>query len=61
MKNEEINVKTTVFDVPGEVWRSGFDSVSMGSGSSNRIVTFKEFNLKFDNTEFVRDLNLLTA
>ena len=54
-------IKTTVFDVPAEVWRSGFDSFSMGAGSTAQVITFKKYNTERSNTEFVRDFNLACA
>ena len=61
MKNDDIIVKTTVFDVPAEVWRSGFDSFSMGAGSTSQIITFKDYNKKRENTDFVKEFNLMCA
>ena len=61
LKSDEMIIKTTVFDVPAEVWRSGFDSFSMGAGSTAQVITFKKYNAERSNTEFVRDFNLACA
>lgn len=61
IKNEEVIVKATVFDVPAEVWRSGFDSFSMGTQNVRKVIMFKEYAAKRENTEFVREFNLMCA
>ena len=48
-------VKTSVFDIPREVWRSGFNAFQMGE---NRVVTFSDYSKQKDNPDFVRDFNL---
>ena len=48
-------VKTTVFDVPREVWRSGFNAFQMSETST---ITFADYARQRENPEFIRDFNL---
>ena len=47
-------VKTSVFEVPREVWRSGFNAFQMGN---NEVVSFDEYARQRENPDFVRDFN----
>lgn len=55
IKNDTLIVKTTIFDVPKEVWRSGFDAFQTEQGGTT---SFKDYNKSRDNPDFVRDFNL---
>lgn len=48
-------VKTDVFEVPREVWRSGFNAFRMANGDT---ITFQEYAQGRENPDFVRDFNL---
>lgn len=48
-------VKTNVFDVPREVWRSGFNAFQMDNDS---VIKFTDYARQRDNPDFVRDFNL---
>lgn len=50
-------IKTNVFEVPREVWRSGFNAFQMESGAES-IITFSDYARQRDNPDFVRDFNL---
>ncbi len=55
IKNNTLIVKTTIFDVPREVWRSGFNAFQTEQGGTT---TFQEYNSRRNNPDFVRDFNL---
>ena len=42
MKNDTAIVKTSVFDIPREVWRSGFNAFSMESGET-KLIPFADY------------------
>jgi hypothetical protein len=42
VKNGDIVIKTAVFDVPSEIWRSGLDSFLV----SDKVISFKEYGSK---------------
>lgn len=55
VKNDTLIVKTTIFEVPREVWRSGFNAFQMEQGHT---VSFEEYQSNRGNTEFVGAFNL---
>ena len=38
VSGDTITIKTQLFDLPGQIWRSGFDSFCMMKGSSEEEV-----------------------
>lgn len=44
-----------MFEVPREIWRSGFDAFRMANGQT---IGFQEYANKRGNPDFVRDFNL---
>ena len=57
----DMEIKTTVFDIPVEVWRcSGFDSFFFQSKEQSSM-TFKELAKNKENHEFMKRFNKLNG
>ena len=52
-----VEIKSTIFDIPAEVWREGnFDSFLFANG---KTMAFSEFSQNRDNVDFQKEFNML--
>lgn len=60
-QNDSITVKTSIFDIPSQVWKSGFDSFFLQSKDGDQTIKFASYASQKENIDFVRDFNLMCA
>ena len=56
-EGDTLFIKTSLFDVPRELWKSGFNAFKM----ENSTLLFTDYAKQRDNPDFVRDFNLSCA